>query len=144
MPTCSTHHRRLPPPIRSREDALAALDLATDGGRERVVALACLDRDRRPLTMFIVEQCAATAAHVILALDALLDAISGVSTPLNAVIVAASRPDPPGGGVTLDDLDAWPLMREHCTRAGVELLEFFVLSDGVVDAVGDVLGSPPW
>jgi hypothetical protein len=140
MPTCSAHRRRLPPPIRSRERAVAALRLATDDGRDDVVALACLDRARRPLTMFVVEGCAATVDDVLVALGVLLDAIEGAATPLDAVILAASRPGGPAGA-TPDDVRGWTVFRNRCIEAGVELLEFFVLADGVVDAVGERLGE---
>ena len=139
MPTCSAHRRHLPPPISSREEAIAALDLATGNGRDDVVALACLDRLRRPLTMFIVEGCAATAAHVLHALEVLLDAVRGVESPLDAVILGASRPGDPGA--TSDDLEGWTVLGQRCADAGVELLEYFILSDGRVEAVSERLGQ---
>lgn len=141
MPTCSAHRRRLPPPIRSREEALTAIDLATDSGRDDVVALACLDRDRRPLTMFIVERCSATPADVLAALDVLLDAVSGVTTPLDALILAASRPG--GPAVTEEDVSAWAVSRRRCADARVDLLEFFVVAGGEAKGVGDLVGEGP-
>jgi hypothetical protein len=142
MSNCTVHRRHLPPPIRSREAAELVLNLVTDHGREAVIALACLDRLRRPLTMFVVEGGEASAGDVRRALDVLLDSIREVTTPLQAVILAASRPEGPVG-VAADDLESWPVFQEACTDAGLTLVDYFVLADGTIETVSDVLHDPP-
>src|SRR5580700_6233596 len=73
--TCSTHRRRPLPAVHTPEQALEVLGLATDEGRDRVIALACLDRERRPLTMFIVEESAAGPAELLVVGELLIDAL---------------------------------------------------------------------
>ena len=137
MVTCSTHRPRPAAPVRTPEQALEVLGLATNGGRDRVVALACLDRHRRPLAMFIVEDSAAGPAEVIVATDALLDAAadSGGAPPLGAVVLATSRP---GGSAdpTGLDLDAWEQLDQRFRGQGVTLVDWFVLADGTAVSVG--------
>jgi len=112
------------------------LALATDAGRHPVVALACLDRTRRPLTIFVVEGSAAEPADLVVAVDALLDAAAecdGLS-PLGAVVVATSRPGRPAAP-TAGDLEAWDQLDQRCRAQGISLLDWFVVADGAAVSV---------
>ncbi len=136
MVTCSSHRRRPPVPVRNPEDALRALGVATGNGSEAGVVLACLDRERLPLTMFIVEG----GDDIVLALDVLIEADRDRSSPLHAVVLATSRPghaEAPGA----DEVGVWALLERRCAHAGIELLDWFVLSDGAAWSVGAHAGS---
>jgi hypothetical protein len=140
--SCSHRRGSGPPgrPVRSPADALRALSLATDGGREEAVVLACLDHERRPLTMFIVE--GAPAGGVLTALDVLLEADREQQSPLAAVILASSGhgcAGPPGP----DDLAQWGQLERRCRDAGIELVDWFLLSDGAAWSVAEHAGWPP-
>jgi len=140
--TCSAHRRRLRTPVRSPADALSCLSVATEGGRQPALVLACLDRDRRPLTMFVID--GGRAEDLPVALDILLDAVDVQASPLDALVLASSRP---GQRAEVDaaDLDAWPGLLARCGEAGIILLDWFILADGASASMGDRLGRrPPW
>ena len=147
MVKCSAHRPRPVAPVRTPEQVLEVLGLATDSGRERIVALACLDQDRRPLTMFIVEGSPAgptelsVAADVLLA--AILDATGGQDelSPLGAVVLATSRPGQPVEP-TAADLAAWDQLDERFRRQGISLVDWFILVDGVAVSVATRAGQP--
>jgi len=129
-------------PVRTPEEALEVLSLATDTGRDRVVALACLDQARRPLAMFIVEGSDAGPAEVLVAADALLDATAERDgpSPLAAVFLATSRPGQ-AVGPTAADLGAWDRLDRRCRSQGITLLDWFVLVDGVAVSVATRAGT---
>ncbi len=130
MVTCSSHRRRPPAPVRTPEEALEALGIATDGGREAGVVLACLDRQRFPLTMFVVEG----GDDIVLALGVLIEADRDRRSPLHAVALATSRPgraEAPGP----EELRVWAVLERRCADAGIELLDWFLLSDGAAWSV---------
>jgi DNA repair protein RadC len=123
--------------VRSPEAALHALSLATDGGRDPGLVMACLDRTRRPLTMFVVD--GGRAEDLPVAVDILLDAVPAAS-PLDAVVLALCRP---GRSAEPDpaDAEAWPRLRGRCRQAGVALLDWFILADGAAVSVPERLGD---
>jgi hypothetical protein len=131
------------------EQALEVLGLATDEGRDRIIALACLDQARRPLTMFIIEESAAGADELSLAAELLLDALDDADatgdgpSPLGAVILATSRP---GQAVepTPGDLDAWDRLDRRCRGRGIVLIDWFILADGTAVSVATRAGRPRW
>jgi hypothetical protein len=147
--TCSTHRRRPPAAVHTPEQALEVLGLATDEGRDRVIALACLDRERRPLTMFIVEESAAGPAELLvvgqLLIDALVDADAEGDgpSPLGAVILATSRPGE-AAEPTPVDLDAWNQLDTRFRSQGIVLVDWFIVADGTAVSVGTRAGQWRW
>ena len=140
--SCRTHRPPMPP-ICDRDAALEAVAVPTDGGRAPCVVLGCLDVDRRPLTMFVIEGSPPTAEPLVLALDVLLEAVAmqPVGVPLDALVMASSRP----GQVsepTVADRAAWDAVDARCEAAGIELLDWFILADGAWNSVPDLLGEP--
>jgi hypothetical protein len=143
MPNCSAHRRRLPPPVRSATDALYAFAVATDGGRDPCVVVACLDHDRRPLTLFVVDGADVGPATLGRALDILFEATRDGS-PLEALVLGLCRP---GGSVEPgpEDLDAWSGFAARCREAGITLLDWFILADGAsLSLAGRVGWVPAW
>jgi len=133
--SCSAHRRAMPAPVRTPADALAALELATDAGHNPAIVLACLDRSRRPLTLFIIDDSAAGPEELVHALDVLLDVVGQAGpSPLTSLVVATSRP---GASVVPAPGDAarWDQMAGQCALAGVALLDWFVLADGASRSV---------
>jgi RadC-like JAB domain-containing protein len=149
VPTCSTHRRRPLPAVNTPEQALGVLGLATDEGRDRIVALACLDRTRRPLTMFIIEDSAAGADELSVATELLLDALdeadatSDGPSPLGAVILATSRPGEEAEPSPAD-LDTWDQLERRYRDQGIVLVDWFILADGLAVSVATRAGRPCW
>jgi len=139
--TCSHHHPRAAAPVRSAEAALKAITLAGGVGEDPCVVLACLDRDRRPLTMFVVED-GHGPDDLRRAVDVLLDA--GAHTALAAVVVALSRPGEDAAPST-SDLATWRTVQRSCTDVGVLPIDWFILADGQAVSVTEYLGdTAPW
>lgn len=140
--SCRTHRPPMPP-ICDRAAALEAVATPTNAGRAPCVVLGCLDVDRRPLTMFVIEGSPPTAEPLVLAVDVVLEAVAlqprGV--PLGALVMASSRPGQCGGPTTADRA-AWDAIDERCDASGVALLDWFILTDGAWTSVPDVLGEP--
>src|ERR1700682_2350084 len=88
--TCSSHRHRAPLPLRSAEDALATLALATDAGRETCVVIGGLDQRHRPLALLVVD--GGTGGHLPLAVDVVIAAVRelGAGSPVAAVFLASS------------------------------------------------------
>lgn len=79
--------------------------------------------------------------RVVGVLDVLLEA-SPAGGDIGSVVVASVRPDP-AAHFDLDDFDRWLEMSDAAERAGVELLEWFVIGPGMVTVPRDLLGEPP-
>lgn len=144
MATICQHHRRpLSAAVRSPGAALTALALATDSGRTECTVIACLDSERRPLTMFILEGRPSEHHHLLPALDVLLSVVAGQGEPtaLDALVLGTSRPGD-GTAPGHDDLFVWAAAEQRCVEAGLTLLDWFILADGTATSVGDYLGRP--
>jgi hypothetical protein len=142
--TCSHHRRRPAAPVRTPEDALTAISLATDAGHRDCVAVACLDAGRRPLAMFVLDGSDRAAGPTLLlqAVECLVAAAVDVGSPVDAVVLGLSRP----GGChepTPDDLELFRRMEDLCVDGGILLLDWFVISDGDARSVAHCLGRPP-
>lgn len=137
---CSTHRRTVPEPIRSPQDALRALGLATDGGRDRAVVLACLDADRRPLTLFVVDECPPQTECLVQSLDVLLGVARERPSPLAALVMATSGPDRPTEP-SASDLELWPDLVGRCRKVGIALLDWFILAPGAATSVATRRGE---
>jgi hypothetical protein len=140
---CTSHARRAPAAVRTAEDALTTLALATDDGRDTCVVVASLDGRRRPLFLLVVD--AATSSDVGRALDLLIAAARGWEprTTVASVFLACSGPAVPepgeAEGAVLRELD------RRAARAGITLLDWFMVSAGSVRSVAERAGwSPRW
>ena len=137
-PTCP-HHRRARPPVCSPEAALAALSAASDAGRRTCVLVGSLDRARRPLTLVVVED--ATSDDVAVAVEVVvLRAESDAAAVFVASSGAAAVPAPgPEEAALFDRLDA------RLARAGIVLLDWFMLRDGEARSAAHWAGrTPAW
>lgn len=141
--SCRTHRGAPAAPLTGPEDALAALSVATEGGRQPAAVLACLDPARRPLTMFVLDHCPPDPSPLLLALEVLLDAVDDHDGArlLSELVLATSRPGQTAEP-TDEDLDAWDELDELCDRNGIGLLDWFILADGAAVSVPDALGEP--
>jgi hypothetical protein len=113
------------------------LSIASRAGRERCVMLACLDHERRPLTLAIVDD----APEELPCIDVLLlaGASAVAASAVAALVVGSSRPGAsvmpgPGDAETLAEMSA------RCQAGGIELVEWFILADGQASAVGEIVG----
>jgi len=139
VPTCSTHRRRAPAPVRTPEVALSALAQATDAGRTACVVVGELDRGRRPLALVVVDD--AHPCDLALAVDVVLAARDHRS-PVAAVFLASSGEAAPAEVgpaecALFGDLD------RQLGGAGITLLDWFVLRDGSATSVAHRAGRPP-
>lgn len=140
MTTCFTHRRAAPAPVTNADAALRALALATDGGRDRCVVLACLRAGRRPLSMFIVDGVADPVADLLAALEVVLDAAAGPGSLLDAVFLAICTPGDP-----VPDLARLEEAPGRCADAGVELLDLFTVDGDAGVSVAEQAGwAPRW
>jgi hypothetical protein len=141
--TCPPHRHRAPAPIRTPEDALATLALATDAGRDPCVVVASLDRSRRPLALLIVD--GGTASDVPAALDVVLGGVRrlGAGSPVAALFLACS-----GASVSEPDEADCALfagLEARVLGTGMTLLDWFMLSEGSATSVAHRAGrSPAW
>lgn len=140
MATCFVHRRSSPAPVITEEDAIRALMLATDGGRDPCAVVACLDQRRRPLTMFVVDGLVGQAR---LLLDVVLDAAAGPASPLASLFVAVCRP---GGEPEIiePDIELFDDAADRCRLAGLDLLDLFVVGEGSARSVASCTGGSPW
>jgi hypothetical protein len=138
------HIRHAPgQPVRTEADAVRAVRLATDDGRDRCVVVATVDSDRRPLTMLIFDE-PSDDGDLEAAVEAVTNAITDIGTTIDAMFLASSRPgrEP---GPTAEDEERWFRMLDVCSDVGIELLDWFLLSDGAVCSVAvGLLPGPAW
>ena len=148
-PTRSAHHRRhrsrmgppLPPadaPLRRPDDALRVILAAVDGPPRRESVVLLLDDQHRG---GIVVSCrgATSAADVSLFVPMLVDVAAGPSS-FRAAVFATSRP---GEGIVPrpDDETGFAAMRLELDRAGVTLLDWFLLDGELVASVAELTGA---
>jgi len=134
-------HRPADRAIHGPDEAIHALRLATDDGRLDATVVACVDAARQPLTMFIFEG-PRPADDVELALDALLGAAAQTDSLLAGVFVGLSRGEGEPGPTPQDE-ERWLRMSDACADAGIELLDWFVLTDGTACSVAEGLRPGP-
>ena len=121
-------------PIRSADDALAVLALAAPYGCDTIVIL--LDAERCGTSVMVVTGTTDP--------DALFDVIgvcvaAAPDTPIEAMIVATSRPD---GDIVPDDARRWLEASDQCRAGGLELVEWFVLGRSGPERPREMLGEP--
>jgi hypothetical protein len=123
-------------PIRSAHDALAVLALAAPYGHDTVVIL--LDAEHRGSSIMIVTD---TLDHdaVLTVIDVCIESSGAHSAPIEAMIVASSRPD---GDVEAADAQRWLEAGELCRAGGVELIEWFVLGRSGPQCPRELSGEP--
>jgi hypothetical protein len=121
--------------VRSPEDAIDTLLLATADGTEEGVVIACVDRRLRPLTMF----CITGRGEVEDAVEIILPAAAAADSPLSGVFLGTCRPEAEARAKPRD-VESWYRMTEFCGELGVELLGWFIVSNGVARPVTE----HPW
>lgn len=136
----------LPRPSVDRIDgagpALAVFAAAARRPLEHETLALVLDAEHRGRALLQVRHTAARD-RVLGVLDAVLAALRHAGDAV-AVVLATVRPDgPPGASDDPADVDRWLEMSELAERAGVELLEWFVIGSGCVSCPRDRLGEPP-
>ena len=127
---CSSHRRRPATTVRCPEDALAALQPATDRGRSTCVAVGALGDDRQPVALIVVDGAAGRDLPTVL--DVVLE---GTGDATAAVFVATSGP-----GAEAPDDALFDAVEDRCNEARVTLLEWFVPAGPCWLAVGEARG----
>ena len=136
--TCSTHRRPTSAGPCTPADTLDALRIATRDGSDRAVSIACLDGARRPMGLFIVDECDGAPEQVSFVVDFLLDAVQASETMLDAIVLASSRPGAGVVGPTNAEVALWPDLVGRCAAAGATLLAWYLLADGSVRTIGSL------
>ena len=139
-------HRRIPragiDPVDDPDTAFVTISMAVHRPLRFETILVLLDDARRGLGVVAVSD-----THEP---DAVLEVLECVLAPsahggrVGAVIVGSVRPDPPDTAIDLDadDVDRWLEMSDLAEQRGVELLEWFVITDEV-SCPRDRLGEAP-
>jgi len=128
----------IPRVVDSAEAALAVvLAAAHVPARSEVIALL-LDDDLRGHTIVVVDGTVSPDA-VSEIMEMLGEAAAGADRD-QAIVLAAIRLD---GGPLPGDVDRWLELNEIADTFGCELLEWFVISDGVAWCPRDFLAEPP-
>lgn len=129
-------------PVDSADAALTVIRLAVTRPMRSEVVVLVLDGDRRGRTVVIVDGTDEPDAVVEIVerlAGSLVDAQGAA-----AIVVASVRP---GGGPLDGDGDRWLEASEAAEQAGVELLEWFVISDDLGPPTAwcprDLLAEPP-
>jgi hypothetical protein len=139
MPTrrCRTARALRPvvAPLLCVQDALDVIFAAADEERSQVLALL-LDDDHVGATCMVVEDVTAP--------DQVLDVASVVvsareRTPVAALVLASVRP---GGWIDEDDLYRWDELCDLVEPAGLRLLDWFVVADGMAASLRELSGGP--
>jgi hypothetical protein len=137
MNNACAKHRHVPgPPIITRTEALQGLQVATEHGTDRTVAVAFIDIDARPLTMVIVDDCPGAAADVLTVVELVARVARDADSNLATIAIGVGRPGS-GALVTADDLAVWPRILETCRDVRISLMDWWILSDGRVNSVSD-------
>lgn len=139
---CRSHRPITKEAVRTADDAIRTLLLATDEGHSECVVLACVDVDRLPLTLFVFDGRSNLDDDLEAALEAVLAAAASVDSPLCAVFLGSSRPGREQGPAAVDER-RWVRMFETCADAGVELLDWFLVNNGAVCSVAESLRPGP-
>jgi len=122
-------------PIRSAEDALAVLALAAPFGHDTIVIL--LDADRCGTSVMVVTD--TVDPDALFGVIAACVAAAPPDTPIEAMVVASSRPD---GDVEPDDAHRWLEASDQCRAGGLELVEWFVLGRSGPQHPRELFGEP--
>jgi hypothetical protein len=131
----------VPAPVRTAEDALTTVALATNAGRTSCVVIGGLDRGRRPLTLVVVDD--ARPPDLALAVDVVLAALGPAGTsPITAVFLASSGGAAPVG-IGPAECALFADLDRRLGGAGIALLDWFVLRDGSATSVAHRAGRPP-
>ena len=151
---CRSHRGVAVRPIHTADDAIRTLMLATDDGSTDCVVVACVDAARRPLTLFVFDRSPGVAQtpdpggraspddDLEQAVEALLAASASADSPLSAVFLGSCRPDSEPGPTPEDEL-RWLRLADLCADAGIELLDWFLVTDGAVCSVAEGLRPGP-
>ncbi len=123
-------------PIRSADDALAVLALAAPYGHDTIVIL--LDADRCGCSVMVVTDTVDRDA-LFGVIDVCVSATAAHGAPIEAMIVASSRPD---GDVEPDDVHRWLEASDQCRTRGLELVEWFVLGRSGPRRPREMFGEP--
>jgi DNA repair protein RadC len=140
----SRHRRRspsVPPadiPLRGPEDALrVVLAVASDPPGPETVVLV-LDQAHRGITCLACE--GATSAGQVAELGALLVVLSEQEPRVGAVVMATARPGEPVGPSPEDEATYFDL-RQSLAEVDVDLLDWFLLADGLAVSVAETVDA---
>ena len=135
-------HRRLPragvDPISDPDTAFVTISMAVHRPLRHETIVALLDDDRCGISIVAVSGTDRP--------DAVVEVVECLSDPdlhggrVGALIVASVCPEI--GRPRTGDIDRWLEMSDLAEQAGIELLEWFVIGDGV-SCPRDQLGEPP-
>ena len=135
-------HRRLPraglDPIGDTDTAFITISMAVHRPLRHETVVALLDDDRCGISLVVVSgtECPDAVVEVV---ECLLDPARHGGR-VAGLIVASVRPA--GGEADPGDIDRWLEMSDLSEQAGIELLEWFVITDDV-RCPRDQLGEPP-
>lgn len=127
-------------PIDSARDALALVAVTDEPHESAIVALP-LDHERRG-RMIVVMHDPPDADAIFALIDIVIAKMATDMPDLAALILASCRPR--GLHVEPDDPARWIAARNRCESVGIELVEWFVISDWATcprELVGD---APRW
>ena len=134
---CRRRRSRRPYRVLTPEDAIdAVLASAADLGTPRVLGLL-LDRDRAVVTAVAVDDPPPRGRDLDELLESLVDVAA--ATEVAALVLATVRPGR-GHEPTPADLARWTWLVPYADDAGVELLDWFVLSDGFASSLAELTG----
>ena len=139
---CRTHRTVASRAVSNASDAIRTLSIATDEGSIECVVLACVDARRMPLTLFVFDGRPRLDDDLETAVEAVLAAAAAVDSPLAAIFLGSSRPGAEPGPTPADER-RWRRLVDLCGDAGIDLLDWLLLSDGATCSVAEGLDPGP-
>lgn len=142
VPTADHRHHHpptptsLPPPIRSRADALGLLSIAVQ--RPLRAETLCIPLDPEGQGVAILIASGTTVPDAVVGLVEFV-AMSAEGGPTDRLVVASVRPH---HDLLPDDVDRWLDASARAQQFGVLLLDWFVVSPSGIFTPRDLLGEP--
>lgn len=128
----------VPAPLAGPEDALTVIDAARHRPERPEAIVLLLDEHRQGRIVVVVDDAAPDDA-VLAVVDCFAPVVARTDGR-GCLVVATVRP---GGAPAPDDADLWLEASTRAEQLGCELVEWFVVADGVVWCPRDLLAEPP-